>query len=75
MPASPWTSFAAPENGGEYVALLSYLPLNKWRTMPKFMRYVLPDLASASRFGGSDWVLHGRERTEQKILDLISVGG
>ena len=53
MPASPWTSFAAPENGGEYVALLSYLPLNKWRTMPKFMRYVLPDLASASRFGGS----------------------
>jgi hypothetical protein len=40
VPASPWKSFAAPENGREYVALLSYLPLNKWRAMPKFMRYV-----------------------------------
>ena len=39
MPALPWKSFAAPESGREYTALLSYLPLNKWRAMPKFMRY------------------------------------
>jgi hypothetical protein len=41
MPASPWKSFAAPENGREYLALLSYLPLNKWSAMPRFMKYTL----------------------------------
>jgi hypothetical protein len=39
MPALPWKSFAAPESGREYHAVLSYLPLNKFRAMPKFMRY------------------------------------
>ena len=39
MPALPWKSFAAPENDREYTALLTYLPLNKWRAIPKFMRY------------------------------------
>ena len=39
MPALPWKSFAAPETGREYHAMLSYLPLNKWRAMPKFLRY------------------------------------
>jgi hypothetical protein len=41
VPASPWKSFAAPDNAREYLALLSYLPLNKWRALPKFMRYTL----------------------------------
>ena len=39
VPALPWKSFAAPESDREYTALLSYLPLNKWRAIPKFMRY------------------------------------
>ena len=39
MPALPWKSFAAPESGREYAAMLSYLPLNKFRALPKFMRY------------------------------------
>jgi heme-degrading monooxygenase HmoA len=39
VPALPWRSFAAPESGREYVALLSYLPLNKFRAIPKFMKY------------------------------------
>lgn len=39
MPALPWKSFAAPEDGKEYAAMLSYLPLNKFRALPKFMRY------------------------------------
>ena len=76
MPASPWKTFAAPENGREYLALLSYLPLNKWRALPKFMRYSLQirrQLADSE--GLIDRVLHGRKRTEQKILDLVGVGG
>jgi hypothetical protein len=39
MPAVPWKSFAAPESDREYTAMLTYLPLNKWRAIPKFMRY------------------------------------
>jgi Domain of unknown function (DUF3291) len=39
VPALPWKSFATPESGRGYHAMLSYLPLNKWRAMPKFMRY------------------------------------
>jgi hypothetical protein len=41
VPALPWSSFAAPESGREYVALLSYLPLNTFRALPKFIRYTL----------------------------------
>jgi len=41
MPASPWKSFAAPESDKEYHAMLSYLPLNTFRAIPKFMRYTL----------------------------------
>jgi hypothetical protein len=39
VPALPWKSFATPESDGEYHAMLSYLPLNSFRAMPKFMRY------------------------------------
>jgi hypothetical protein len=39
MPALPWKSFAPPENDREYSALLTYLPLKRWRAIPKFMRY------------------------------------
>jgi hypothetical protein len=46
MPALPWKSLAAPENGREYSALLTYLPLKRWRVIPKFMRYT-------SQFGAS----------------------
>ena len=35
MPALPWESFATPESGRGYHAMLSYLPLNKWRAMPR----------------------------------------
>jgi hypothetical protein len=41
MPALPWKSFADPEDGTEYTALLSYLPLNEWSAIPKFMIYTL----------------------------------
>ena len=39
MPALPWKSFALPENDREYSALLTYLPLKRWRAIPKFMKY------------------------------------
>ena len=36
---SPWVKFAAPETDGEYIALLSHLPLNKYRAIPGFLRF------------------------------------
>jgi heme-degrading monooxygenase HmoA len=39
MPALPWKSFASPESDREYTTLVSYLPLNKFRALPKFIRY------------------------------------
>lgn len=39
MPALPWKSFASPASDREYTAIVSYLPLNKFRALPKFIRY------------------------------------
>jgi hypothetical protein len=38
MLPTPWKSLAAPREGKEYVALLSFLPLKRHRTMPKLVR-------------------------------------
>jgi nitrite reductase/ring-hydroxylating ferredoxin subunit len=40
VPALPWKSFATPESGREYPALLSRLPLKTFGAMPKFFRFV-----------------------------------
>ncbi len=36
---SPWIKFAAPDTNREYFALLSYLPLNKYRAIPAFLKF------------------------------------
>jgi len=38
MLPTPWKSLAAPREGKEYVALLSFLPLKRHRTIPKLVR-------------------------------------
>src|SRR5713101_3992247 len=50
MPASPWRSFGSPDPKGEFVALLSYLPLKSYWRMPSFFlstAQVAKQLASA----------------------------
>jgi hypothetical protein len=37
MPPMPWKTFSKPAEGREYVALLTYLPLKHFRTLPQFM--------------------------------------
>jgi quinol monooxygenase YgiN len=50
MPASPWRTFGSPDPNGDFVALLSYLPLKSyWRLLP-FVVYtvqVVKQLATA----------------------------
>jgi hypothetical protein len=39
MPASPWRSFGCPDPNGDFVALLSYLPLKSFWRVPSFFIY------------------------------------
>lgn len=42
MPSpSRWKSLAPADSEREYFALLSYLPLKRYRAVPKFLRYTL----------------------------------
>jgi quinol monooxygenase YgiN len=55
MPASPWRTFGSPEPEGEYVALLSYLPLKSYWRIPTFFLYsaqAVKQLASAEGMMG-----------------------
>jgi hypothetical protein len=36
---SPWKALAPAEKNREYTALLSYLPLTKYRVIPRFIRF------------------------------------
>ena len=38
---TPWIKFATPDTNREYFALLSYLPLNKYRAIPAFVKFSL----------------------------------
>jgi len=41
MAIKPWVTFQPTEPGGEYLALLTELPLRRWRDLPRFVRYSL----------------------------------
>ncbi len=50
MPASPWRTFDSPDPNGDFVALLSYLPLKSYWRVPSFSLYaaqVVKQLTSA----------------------------
>jgi hypothetical protein len=40
----PWKGFREPQEGKEYVAMLSVLPLESYWTMPRFMQFTLATL-------------------------------
>ncbi len=55
MPASPWRTFGSPNPNGDFVALLSYLPLKSYWRVPLFLLYtaeVARQLASAEALLG-----------------------
>jgi quinol monooxygenase YgiN len=50
MPASPWRTLSSPGPNGDFVALLSYLPLKSYWRVPQFLVYtaqVMKQLAAA----------------------------
>ena len=47
-----WKSLRSPEAAQDYVALLTYLPLKKYRTIPRFLGYLRRVEAQLSRTEG-----------------------
>ncbi len=55
MPASPWRTFGSPDPNGDYLVLLSYLPLKSYgRVLPFFVytAQVVKQLAAAEGLVG-----------------------
>ncbi len=52
MAPLPWKSFSKPIEGREYVALLTFLPLKHFRTLPQFMLLTLQTRRQLARSKG-----------------------
>jgi hypothetical protein len=52
MPAKPWKSFAMPVERREYVALVTFLPLKRFRTLPQFVWLTLQTIRQLARSKG-----------------------
>ena len=39
-PPLPWRALAEPDAGGEYLVVLTYLPVRRLTRLPRFLRYV-----------------------------------
>ena len=52
MPQTPWKSVIAPQPGRPYLALISYLPLRRYRAMPKFFRFTTETMRQPSSSHG-----------------------
>ena len=57
MPELPWKSVAQPVPDREYVAILTYLPLKSFSTLPQFFYYSLRSHMDDSAF--TRWKLNG----------------
>jgi hypothetical protein len=75
MPAKPWATFRPPDPGREYLALLTELPLARFRDLDKFLLYTLRIEAQLKKTAG----VVGRVFTDgtgisQAILDIVGLG-
>jgi hypothetical protein len=80
---SPWIKFATPDRSREYFAFLSYLPLNKYRAIPAFLKFTFqiqkqlnstPGIIGyslrAKPFSRNFWTLSAWEN-EQALKDFV----
>jgi hypothetical protein len=61
MPAMPWRQFGAPDPNGDYVALVSFLPLKSFSRLFPFVIYtvqVIQQLAKADGVAGYSLLAH-----------------
>ena len=86
MPATLWKAFGTPDPNSDYLALLSYLPLKRYRTIPRFVgysRHIQTQLGEARGLNGYSlrtnllkcdfWTLSVWER-EAALMEFIHKG-
>jgi hypothetical protein len=66
----PWKSFAAPRDDKEYVALLSFLPLKRYWTIPKFAGLTMETMRQLAKSRGLIGYALGAELTLKRFWTL-----
>lgn len=66
----PWKSFAAPRDDKEYVALLSFLPLKRYRKMPKFAGLTMETIGQLAKSHGLIGYSLGAELLRKRFWTL-----
>ena len=66
MPVSPWFTIKSSEPQREYLALLTYLPLRSYRSIPRFLLYTFRVVGQLKRtpglIGYSLWAELGKKQ-------------
>ena len=70
MLPTPWKSFAAPRDDKEYVALLSFLPLKRYRTIPKLARLAMETMGQLAKSHGLIGYSLGAELTRKRFWTI-----
>ncbi len=70
MLPTPWKSFAAPHDDKEYVALLSFLPLKRYRTIPKLARLAMETMGQLAKSPGLIGYSLGAELTRKRFWTI-----
>jgi hypothetical protein len=52
MPVTPWKAHNQPSSGNRYVALISYLPLEHFRALPKFFVFTFQIMRQLEKSSG-----------------------
>lgn len=66
----PWKSFAAPRDDKEYVALLSFLPLKRYRKIPKFAGLTMETIGQLAKSHGLIGYSLGAELLRKRFWTL-----
>jgi len=72
---SPWFTFGAADANCEYLALLSYLPLNKYSAVPGFFRFSIQIQKQLRSTPGIIGYYPPRQDIEPQLLDPFRLGG
>jgi len=70
MLPTPWKSFAAPHADKEYVALLSFLPLKRYRAIPKLVRFMFEIQTQLAKSRGLVGYSLGAELTRKRFWTI-----
>ena len=67
MLPTPWKSFSSPHDDKEYMALLSFLPLKRYRTIPKLARLAMETMGQLAKSHGLIGYSLGAELTRKRF--------